>query len=142
MRVLVCGGRTLGLSIDTSQRHPVCHIKAEEAYQIGYVLTAFRHKNPMFNLLIEGCAPGADTVCGLWAAFNGVQLRQVPAEWRVFDSKAGPLRNKKMLDTYAPNVLIAFNGGIGTNDMITRAEKAGVRVIDASGDIVEIPACS
>lgn len=41
---------------------------------------------------------------------------------------AGPIRNQHMLDIGKPDVVLAFPGGRGTEDMIRRAEKAGVPV--------------
>lgn len=129
MRVLACGGRAYALDIDTSSRHPICTIKTEEALEIGRTLAQFKSMNPEFTELVEGCAPGADVVCGLWAAFNGIILHQVPAEWKQYDSSAGPKRNQRMLDEFKPEIVIAFPGGVGSENMCKKARAAGLLVV-------------
>jgi predicted Rossmann-fold nucleotide-binding protein len=39
------------------------------------------------------------------------------------------MRNQKMLDKGKPDLVVAFPGGRGTSDMISRAIKVPVRVI-------------
>ncbi len=38
------------------------------------------------------------------------------------------IRNQQMLDEAKPDMVLAFPGGRGTDDMVSRAEKAGVPV--------------
>jgi hypothetical protein len=41
---------------------------------------------------------------------------------------AGPIRNQRMIDEGKPDLVIAFPGGRGTADMVSRAKKAGIPV--------------
>jgi hypothetical protein len=51
----------------------------------------------------------------------------VMADWSI-GRKAGPIRNQRMLDEHAPDLVVAFPGGRGTADMVRRARKSGVEV--------------
>lgn len=110
MRVLVCGGRDYA-----------------DANTMKRVLGTFHTLNPI-AVLIHGGAPGADTMAGIWALYNGITERVFLANWKDLGKKAGPIRNQQMLDEGKPDLVIAFPGGSGTSDMIRRAEKAGVTV--------------
>lgn len=110
MRVLVCGGRDFtncGLVFDT--------------------LDALA-KSEVIDCIIEGDARGADRIAGAWAKRRRVDLRLFPALWASEGKAAGPRRNQRMLDAGKPDLVIAFPGGVGTADMIRRAEQAGIPV--------------
>jgi len=53
-----------------------------------------------------------------------------PPEWKRYGPKAGPIRNKQMLDEGRPDLVVAFPGGNGTNDMVKKAKAAGIEVIE------------
>ncbi|MCA0276268.1 MAG: SLOG family protein [Proteobacteria bacterium] len=116
MRVLVCGGR------DYNDRDAVA--RALRAYKPLNVVTDVSDA-----ILILGGAPGADTLAEEWADVFGLRKRIFPANWAKHGRAAGPIRNQQMLDEGKPDLVIAFPGGRGTADMVSRAEKAGVRVI-------------
>jgi hypothetical protein len=98
--------------------------------------------------IISGMATGADAVAVDWAIVNWCHWHEYPAEWTdlshpdavirtrrdgtQYDAKAGSRRNQRMLDEGHPNLVIAFPGGTGTADMVRRARKAGVEVIEIS----------
>jgi len=109
-RVLVCGGRDY-----------------DDRDQLFRVLDAAHQANPII-CLIHGAARGADTLAEQWAIFRDVLIESYPAQWRD-GKKAGPIRNQKMIDDGRPHIVIAFPGGIGTADMVHRAEEAGVPVV-------------
>lgn len=109
MIVLVCGGRRY------SNRDYVFDTLDEIAADI--------------TLLIHGGAPGADTLANEWAKSRNVQCECYPAVWDMHGKAAGPLRNQRMLDEGKPDLVIAFPGGVGTADMVQRAERAGVEVL-------------
>lgn len=50
------------------------------------------------------------------------------ANWDKQGRKAGPIRNQNMIDLMAPDAVIAFPGGRGTQGMIDLAKKNGVNV--------------
>ena len=51
-----------------------------------------------------------------------------PANWTIYDDRAGPLRNQWMLDFGQPNYAVGFPGGAGTRDMAERLIAAGVSI--------------
>lgn len=105
LRVLVCGGRTF-------DNWKAVH---RELHGIGP------------SVVITGGAPGADQLAGKWADKNGVPLVVYPALWSR-GRKAGPERNAFMLKDSRPDIVVAFPGGRGTQDMVDRARKAGLFV--------------
>lgn len=105
MRVLVCGGREF-----------------EEWATISKVLGEIRP-----TVLIQGGAPGADRVAVKWAEIAGVPVVTYPANWRA-GKKGGPMRNAFMLQDSRADLVVAFPGGRGTEDMARKAEAAGIPV--------------
>lgn len=89
--------------------------------------------------VIEGDCRGADRIAGGWAkrrVAQGVHHVPMPADWKRYGRGAGPRRNAAMLMTLlnfqasgATIEVIGFHDSIegsGTEDMIERAQKAGV----------------
>ena len=81
---------------------------------------------PGISLVIHGDANGADRLAGAWAVLRRVPAQAFPARWLEEGQAAGPLRNQRMLREGKPDLVVGFPGGIGTRDMLTRAETAGV----------------
>lgn len=114
MKLLVCGdrkwrdGKLIGQCIDV----------------LGYQLHQI--------VIIEGGAPGADTLARQHAIKRGIMVIEVKAEWAKYGKAAGPIRNQKMLDDYKPDLVMAFHDNIGastgTAGMIELAKEAGVPV--------------
>lgn len=119
MRILVCGGR------DYDNRSAV-----------ALALKEFRPENVARDvsdaILILGGAPGADRLAEEWADTWGVRKRIFPANWLAHGKAAGPIRNQRMLDEGKPDLVIAFPGGRGTADMVSRSRKAGIPVREIS----------
>jgi hypothetical protein len=113
VRVLVCGGRAFDGAGDLSRYMDAMH--------------AF---SPITEL-IHGGATGADSLAGSWARHREIAVRVFPADWRKHGRAAGPRRNKQMLIEGKPDVVVAFPGGKGTDNMIAQAGLAGVRVVRA-----------
>lgn len=111
-RVLVCGGRDFNdwelLDIYLSK-----YLKPEDT-------------------LIHGGGRGTDSLADLWFWNNNEQasIEKYSADWDKYGKGAGPIRNQQMLDEGNPDLVLAFPGGSGTLDMVTRARKAGVTVIE------------
>jgi ABC-type Fe3+-hydroxamate transport system substrate-binding protein len=58
----------------------------------------------------------------------GQEPTRCRAEWEKYGKRAGPVRNRQMLEL-KPDGVVAFDtGGPGTRDMITAAQEAGVPV--------------
>lgn len=90
------------------------------------------HEISPIRLLIHGDATGADTLCKEWAESRGIPTEAHPvtkADWRKYGKAAGCLRNQAMLDQN-PDILIAFPGGSGTKDMLTRAKKTSLQIVE------------
>lgn len=116
-RVLVCGGR------DYSDKARVYTVLA--AYHGG------AHEQRI-TTLIEGGAYGADALAKAWAFYASVPVETYEADWENQGSFAGPARNKRMLEEGRPDLVIAFPGGRGTADMVRKARRAGVEVVEMS----------
>jgi len=97
------------------------------------VVNAFRlldvtATDPYGPVLVHGAAQGADSLADAIAASFGWSRERHPADWNRYGKAAGPIRNQEMVDS-GLDVLIAFPGGRGTEDMVTRAKAAGVLVL-------------
>lgn len=110
MRICVCGGR----EYDDYDR--VCRALDTAVMAFGDDIT-----------IITGDARGADSLGNRWATDRGKQLIKVPADWNKHKNSAGPIRNRAMLKL-GFDLLVAFPGGSGTNDMISITKKAGIPV--------------
>lgn len=76
---------------------------------------------------------GADQMAGRWANAMGIPVREYSVskeDWVRIGRSAGPKRNALMLTEQTPDYVIAFPGGTGTADMVRRARRAGVGVIE------------
>lgn len=129
LRVLVCGGRSYN-----------------DRVSLFAALNQFVIDLGPFEVLIEGEAPGADRLAREWAETHGIKVIACPADWtnvqvpgavvrhnkygRKYNAAAGPQRNARMLREHAPDIVIAFPGHAGTQNMIDLAKEAGVEVIE------------
>lgn len=112
MRVLVTGGRAYA-----------------DVVRVAAVLDKL-HGEAGIDLIIQGGAAGADRHAFNWARSRGVARETFEADWENQGSFAGPARNKRMLDEGKPDLVIAFPGGRGTADMVRKARRAGVDVVE------------
>lgn len=124
-RWLVCGGREFTDNYELSFFNVMDGI-------VGF------HGKP--GLVIHGGCVGIDTLAGKWAKSRGIPVTVVPADWAKHGRAAGPIRNQQMLDEKRPEMVIAFQGGNGTKDMVDRARKAGVHIMHAH--VVNINSCT
>jgi hypothetical protein len=122
-RVLVCGGRDFvdrdmlfrTLDTETPRTEP----------------DAYGNDMPLNVTIIHGdCPTGADLFADDWAAVNWCSVEGYPADWQMHGRAAGPIRNQRMLDEGKPDLVIAFPGGRGTADMVRRAMRAGVKILE------------
>jgi YspA, cpYpsA-related SLOG family len=89
------------------------------------------HSTRPIGLLIEGgCPTGLDALARLWAAKANVPWQTFEADWRKHGNAAGPIRNQVMIDEGKPDFVAAFLGDRGTADMVIRATKAGLQILD------------
>jgi hypothetical protein len=72
---------------------------------------------------------GADYFAMRWAKLRGVEFITVKADWDKDGKLAGPIRNSVMLREHNPDLVVAFKGGAGTADLVRKAKKAGIEVL-------------
>lgn len=139
MKILVFGSRVW----TTEEEREVL-----EATLDGYYHRWVKHwhagnKEERFGV-VEGAAPGADTMAGAWAkrlakvAGSRVDHYPEPAEWNKYGNGAGPIRNQRMLDTHEIDLALGFvrnrlKQGSGSNDMAERCKASGVAVVVHEG---------
>lgn len=108
---IVCGGR------DYQPTHDDAWWLRDQLEQRG--IKCVRH----------GAARGVDAWAGRVAVRLGLVQDPMPANWSL-GKRAGPLRNRAMLDAQpTPVVVLALPGGRGTADMCRVAVAGGVEVV-------------
>lgn len=108
MKVIIAGSRTV-TDMETVQK-----AIEESKFEIKEV--------------VSGCAKGVDTLGIVWAYNNNVPVAPYPANWEVNGKRAGFLRNQSMAD-YSDALIAIWDGkSRGTADMISRAEKKGLKL--------------
>lgn len=118
MKVLVCGGR--------------------DFTNIAYIWTKLDglHAAEPFTEFMHGGARGADTIASEWSKTKpGLKRYVCRADWEKNGRAAGPIRNARMME-WEPDLVVAFPGGKGTADMVARAKRAGVRVVEFTSEPV------
>ena len=107
MKILVCGGRNF-----------------HDTPEIAKILDQYRE----MSCLIQGGAKGADRLAKKYAEVRGIPVITMDANWDFYNKAAGPIRNGWMLDFCQPDIVIAFSGGRGTQDMVDQAIANGIPV--------------
>ena len=120
-RLLVCGGR------DYDNRERLFRV-------LDQALEAVTRSGKTFTL-IHGGARGADTLASVWAenrkiTDEGGQVRVYAANWERDKKAEGPIRNKLMLTSEHPHVIVACKGGNGTAHMMKIGREAGIPVLE------------
>lgn len=113
-RVLICGSRNFS-----------------DKWAISVIVSQL----PSDAVIIQGGAPGADSIAAEVAIEYGLVLETYKADWKRYEKRAGYIRNQQMLDEGKPTVLFAFvTKGIslkeskGTAMMVRIAKKAGIPI--------------
>jgi len=83
---------------------------------------------PEGTVIIQGGAKGADECARRWANEHSVGCETYHADWKKYGKAAGPIRNRKMLDLGNPDLVIAFPGGNGTQNMVALARQNYIEV--------------
>lgn len=123
---LICGGR------DFNDYRFVSYILDKLCMERSACYTSNDNWLPSDIRIVTGGARGADDCGEQWAVVNWCQGKVYPAQWDKHGRSAGPIRNQQMLDEEQVDLVVAFHGGLGTADMVSRARKAGIEVIEAS----------
>ena len=111
LRVLVCGGRDYA---DSAMAFEIM-----DWIKLHWGVAA----------IIHGGQTGADSIGANWAEYRDVPAEAFPADWAQGKS-AGPIRNQRMIDEGKPDLVVAFPGGRGTADMVGRAQRAKIKVME------------
>lgn len=111
MRALICGGRGY-----------------RDYNRLAYELHAWQIEHGRITVVINGGAIGADTLAERWGEYHALPVITMKAPWTRHKSAAGPIRNGWMLKHASPDVVLAFPGGKGTEDMKRQARDKGLRV--------------
>lgn len=116
--VLVCGSRDY----------------TNESYIHGFLDTVFKDEKTE-NIIVEGEAPGADSIARNYGEKKGYEVRKFPADWKTHGKAAGPIRNKQMLDENPDiSLVVAFSNkpleeSRGTANMVKQASERKIAVI-------------
>lgn len=82
--------------------------------------------------IINGTARGADSLGYKAGKALGCQSARYPANWAKYGRRAGPIRNRQMLESGRPDLVLVFHDNInssrGTKNMVTIARNANVPV--------------
>jgi hypothetical protein len=113
LRVLVCGGRDFN-----------------DPLTFGSWMGGLMKRSGI-AVIIEGGATGADRMAREFGKWAGIPVETFAADWKTHGRAAGPIRNQRMLTEAKPDIVMAFDGGKGTADMVRRAKGAGVEVFEA-----------
>ena len=125
MRVLICGGRNLDSYEVWNWLER--HLKSEIQH-----LRKPGQKSVSVSCIIHGGARGADEGAASWGESEHAKVLCFPANWKKHGRSAGPIRNQQMIDSGKPDVCVAFPGGRGTADMVSRAASVGIPIIRAT----------
>lgn len=88
-----------------------------------------RDFSPEGLVIAQGGARGADQLARRWCELEKVECLTFEADWQALGKMAGPIRNRRMLEEFAPDFVIAFPGGAGTESTIQLAKQRRIPVV-------------
>jgi hypothetical protein len=138
VRILVCGGRKYNDRATVHHElYALCPDSVGDTPNDTWLA-------PRDMVIIHGGADGADLWADEWAILNGLVPLEFKAAWHdlsavpckvahylggaTYNALAGVNRNQKMIDEGKPDLVLAFPGSTGTEDMVRRAIAAGIEV--------------
>ena len=85
--------------------------------------------------LVSGHCQGADMLGEKYAEEYGISVKRIPADWGKYKRKAGPIRNKQMIDYisgFENKLVVAFTTAdtVGTRNTIKLAQKNNILVVE------------
>lgn len=124
LKILICGGRHF------------CDYALLESV-VGKVAKDYNFSEIE---IVSGHCIGADRLGEAYAKKHNVSLKIFPAEWKKYGKRAGPIRNKQMIDyiaAYENKIVIAFTSPNTkcTKNTIALAKKANIHVIETKYNI-------
>lgn len=130
IRILVCGGRDFG--VFNPNKYPT-KTKDMANQEIGFFIKKMDELVDLYDgdiMIIHGGANGADTLADAYADHLEIDKKVFRADWKRHKRGAGPIRNRKMMYEGRPDIVVAFNGGNGTADMVELAHNEAIEVKD------------
>lgn len=91
------------------------------------------------SLVVVGDASGADSLVRQWARSTGTPVQIFEADWKRYGRRAGPIRNRTMLEVGRPDMLLVCPGGAGTRNCEALAKQAGIPVLQLGATHVRSP---
>lgn len=120
-KILVCGGR---------------HFESYGLLKVvlGKLIENF-HIDISMSEIVSGHCQGADMLGEKYAEEYGISVKRFPADWEKYKRKAGPIRNKQMLDYisgFENKLVVAFTTAdtVGTRNTIKLAQKNNIPVVE------------
>ncbi len=113
---LICGGRNF-----------------DDQEMFGHAMGDLVRLKGVPKKIIHGACSGADKMGDSFAEKFALEMQRFPvrkADWKARGLAAGPIRNQQMIDEGKPDLVVAFPGGSGTADVVTRARQAGIDVAE------------
>lgn len=126
--VLVCGSRD-GARVPFARVAGVLEALSMED-GVGVVVHGACGCDRIFD---ESRLKGVDGHAHRWARRAQVPVLGFPADWSAGGAD-GPLRNRMMAQVVAPDLVVAFPGGLETKSMVAEARRAGVQVYFPDGE--------
>lgn len=83
------------------------------------------------SVIVSGGAKGIDTLAERYAKDNGINMIVYEAQWDLYGSKAGPMRNEYIVDTSTHILALPKKGkSVGTYDTLRKARAKGLHVTE------------
>lgn len=116
------------LDVATVMRVVVTGDRHWDDYQTPHLVL---EKLPNGTVVVNGAAPGLDTIVWELCLALGIEWEVIFADWERYGPGAGPKRNGQMLDT-KPDIVYAFHNDFrsskGTKNCVKQAEKRNLPV--------------
>ena len=124
LKILICGGRHF------------CDYALLESIADNVI----KGQNFSETEIVSGHCIGADRLGEEYAKKHNFALKIFPAEWKKYGKRAGPIRNKQMIDYivgFENKIVIAFTSPNtkGTKNTIALAKRANIRVIETEYNV-------
>lgn len=130
MIVVVVGGRNFGRvpsDLVDGVHRAICRAQLEREMLSSELDTL--HAERGITKVIRPGQIGASYFAGRWAQERGVPEQVVSLDIKTHRRRASLICNSQMLEQ-RPDVVLAVQGGKGTDNMVRRARLAGIEVID------------
>ncbi|MFF9268596.1 SLOG family protein [Streptomyces rochei] len=102
--------------------------------RVAHELTQLYLQHGPFTLIHGACSTGADAAAHHWYETAGLDLgcieTKYPAAWDEFGKRAGPIRNKQMIEEASADLVLAFffADSRGTRHTVDLARAAGIEI--------------